>query len=129
MVVLAADSIGYFDENEALIRGSSAPISFWGGCAAGMSSVFIDSVGNVKGCGAIYDERFIEGNLRQRRLADIWNSGDAFGYNRRFTTALLTGRCKGCDVGDLCRGGCRSSNYFAAGRLYAGVFCCRKRSL
>lgn len=127
MVVVAADSIGYFDENEAEIRGRSSPLCYWGGCAAGISSVFIDSVGNVKGCGALYSDVFIEGNVRKTSLSDIWNSDDSFAYNRKFTTELLSGMCKGCDVGEVCKGGCRSSNYFSTDSLYSSAFCCRSR--
>jgi radical SAM protein with 4Fe4S-binding SPASM domain len=127
MVVIAADSIGYFDDNETYIRGSSSPICYWGGCAAGISSVFIDSVGNVKGCGALYSDIFIEGNVRRTSLADIWNSSSGFAYNRKFSTDLLSGKCKGCDVGDVCKGGCRSSNYFSTQSLYSNAFCRRYR--
>jgi radical SAM protein with 4Fe4S-binding SPASM domain len=126
MVVYAADSIGYYDENEAHIRGRRAPVCYWTGCQAGITSIFIDSVGNVKGCGALYDETFVEGNVRQTPLAEIWNAEDRFGYNRKFDTGLLTGRCKGCDVGDVCKGGCRASNYFATSSLYESAFCCRQ---
>ncbi len=125
MRVIAADSIGYFDENETYIRGASSPICFWGGCGAGTSGVFIDSIGNVKGCGALYADTFIEGNLRKTSLADIWNSSSTFLYNRNFTTDLLSGKCKECDVGDVCRGGCRSANYFTTQSLYSNIFCCR----
>jgi len=125
MVLIAADTIGYFDDNEADIRGSTSPICYWGGCAAGVSTVFIDSVGNVKGCGALYSNLFIEGNVRQTSLADIWNDPNRFTYNRQFATSLLSGRCAGCDVGHLCKGGCRSSNYFSTKSLYSNIFCCR----
>ncbi|MCK5131406.1 MAG: radical SAM protein [Candidatus Sabulitectum sp.] len=127
MVVIAADSIGYFDENETYIRGGSSPICCWGGCAAGITSAFIDSVGNVKGCGALYSDVFIEGNVRKTSLADIWNNKNGFAYNRKFTTDLLSGMCEGCDVGDVCKGGCRSSNYFSTKSLYSNAFCCRHR--
>ncbi len=127
MLVLAADSIGYFDDNEAYIRGFDSPLCCWDGCKAGIVSVFIDSVGNVKGCGALYSDDFVEGNVRDRSLTDIWNDPTSFSYNRRFTTDLLGGRCRTCDVADVCRGGCRSSNYFATGSLYTSAFCCRPR--
>lgn len=128
MQVIAADSIGYFDDNEAWIRGQASVISCWNGCQAGISSMFIDSTGNVKGCGALYSDDFIEGNVRTSSLADIWNREGAFHYNRNFSEALLSGNCKGCDVGDVCRGGCRSSNHFSSGSLYANTFCCRHLS-
>lgn len=33
----------------------------------------------------MYDKSFIEGNLRERSLYEIWNDKDAFSYNRKFT--------------------------------------------
>jgi len=125
IMVIAADSIGYFNDNEAYIRGNSSPICCWDGCRAGISSVFIDSVGNVKGCGALYSDEFIEGNVRQAPLRNIWNSSSSFSYNRRFTPDLLSGKCKRCDFGAACKGGCRSSNYFGSHSLYASTCCCR----
>lgn len=127
MVVIAADSIGYFDDNEVYIRGNSAPFCYWSGCAAGISSVFIDSIGNVKGCGALYADAFIEGNVRKRKLSDIWLDSEAFAYNRKFSTDMLTGKCSKCTVGHVCKGGCRSSNYFSTGRLHESAFCCREQ--
>jgi radical SAM protein with 4Fe4S-binding SPASM domain len=126
LVAIAADSVGYFDDNECYIRGRSAPIPCWAGCQAGLSTLFIDSVGNVKGCGALYSDVFIEGNLRNTPLADIWNSPSAFRYNREFTVDLLSGKCKGCEDGPVCKGGCRSSNYFRHRSLYSSVMCSRR---
>ena len=66
----AADNVGYFTEEEPGLRGADG--ACFQGCRAGISAIGIDSVGNIRGCESIYDERFIEGNLRQRRLRDIW---------------------------------------------------------
>lgn len=126
MLVIAADSIGYFDDNEAYIRGRSSAICTWDGCSAGISNLFIDSVGNVKGCGALYSDVFIEGNVRQESLEKIWTDKKSFPYNRKFSTDLLAGRCKGCKVGEICKGGCRSANYFSTGSLYKSVTCARQ---
>jgi radical SAM protein with 4Fe4S-binding SPASM domain len=125
MVVIASDNIGYYDDNESKIRGIRSPICCWEGCQAGISSLYIDSVGNVKGCGAMYADEFIEGNLRNRALADIWADAGAFLYNRRFDTELLGGDCSGCDVADVCKGGCRASNVFTSGSLYENSYCSR----
>jgi len=123
MLVVAADNIGYYDDNEAYIRGRDNPICYWSGCQAGITSLFIDSVGNVKGCGALYDKKFIEGNLKQNSLAEIWTNKKNFSYNRKFKTDLLSGNCKSCDVGSVCQGGCRASNYFMTNSLYENAFC------
>ncbi len=121
-----ADNIGYYTENEPVLRGR--PGECFTGCGAGITSIGIDSVGNVRGCESMYDERFIEGNLRQRSLADIWNDENTFAYNRRFKLSMLTGKCAGCPVGMLCAGGCRSYNYFTNdGKLYENVLCARQK--
>jgi radical SAM protein with 4Fe4S-binding SPASM domain len=124
MIVIAADSIGYYHhDSEGCIRGRRGPVCYWGGCQAGISSLFIDSAGNIKGCGALYDDAFIEGNVKEQRITEIWRDERNFLYNRAFDLKLLAGRCKGCDVGDICRGGCRASNYFTNGTLYENAFC------
>jgi radical SAM protein with 4Fe4S-binding SPASM domain len=121
-----ADNIGYYTPEEAFIRGRADGGPAFGGCSAGLTSLGIDSVGNVRGCESMYDERVIEGNLRERTLGDIWEDPDAFAYNRRFTASLLTGKCASCPYGEECAGGCRSYNYFAGGgRLYENPLCVR----
>lgn len=119
----AADNIGYYTEAEERLRGN-AGASFLG-CRAGLSSIGIDSVGNVRGCESMYDDFFIEGNLRERTLWDIWNDPEAFSYNRRFTTKALSGGCAQCRYGSRCAGGCRSYNYFSCGKLYESPCCAR----
>ena len=121
--ILAADNIGYFTPEEPAVRGRKG--ACFGGCSAGLSTLGIDSVGNVRGCESLYDERFIEGNLRQKRLRELWEDENAFSYNRRFTPELLTGKCALCALGEYCGGGCRSYNHFAGGRLYESPLCPR----
>ncbi len=121
-----ADNIGYFTESEPYLRGRTG--AYFDGCSAGLTSIGIDSVGNVRGCESMYDERFIEGNLRQRSLREIWEDEDSFAYNRKFKPSMLTGRCAGCEYGDICAGGCRSYNYFTSnGKLYENVLCAKTK--
>ena len=120
-----ADNIGYFTEGEGNLRGDRSGKAVFEGCAAGLSAIGIDSVGNVRGCESMYDERFNEGNLRERSLADIWNDENAFAYNRNFTSELLTGKCADCEHGRYCAGGCRSYNHFVHGKLYEAPRCAR----
>ena len=118
-----ADNIGYFTGEEGYIRGNPSGKAAFAGCRAGLSGIGIDSVGNVRGCEAMYDDYFIEGNLRERSLKEIWNDPDAFSYNRGFTQDLLTGKCKTCKYGKVCAGGCRSYNYFSTGKMYESPRC------
>jgi len=119
-----ADNIGYYSPEEGRIRG---PGGFrFEGCGAGLTSIGIDSVGNVRGCESMYDDSFIEGNLRERTLHDIWEDERSFAYNRGFRRSMLTGGCAECEYGGVCAGGCRSYNYFAnGGRLYESPLCRR----
>lgn len=120
-----ADNIGYFTPEEGRLRGNPCGRAIFQGCQAGISSIGIDSVGNVRGCESMYDESFIEGNLRYMTLKEIWESPNSFLYNRRFHPNLLTGACATCPHGPSCAGGCRSYNYFVHKHLYESPFCAR----
>ncbi|MBD3191091.1 MAG: radical SAM protein [Candidatus Heimdallarchaeota archaeon] len=123
LLVYAGDNIGYYDHNEAYIRSMPNRLSVWQGCQAGLSVIGIDSIGNVKGCESIYSDDFIEGNVREQSLIEIWNDEDNFAYNRKFHPDNLQGKCKGCEMGAICRGGCRGSNVFCTGNLFENYFC------
>lgn len=59
-----ADNIGYYTKEERGLRGNR--YTPFRGCRAGLSAIGIDSVGNVRGCESMYDDCFIEGNLREK---------------------------------------------------------------
>lgn len=114
--IVLADNLGYHVEWEGEV------FQPFQGCPAGLSMIGLDSMGNVRGCESLYDERFIEGNLREQSLRDIWDSPDSFAYNRQFTPELLTGKCRRCEHGRRCAGGCRSFNSFH-GPMYENRTC------
>lgn len=118
-----ADNIGYYSESEGYLRGNTNGKAFFTGCRAGLTAIGIDSAGNVRGCESMYDSTFIEGNLREKSLYEIWTAPDAFAYNRDFTLDLLSGKCNDCIHGRQCAGGCRSYNYFSHGKLYESPCC------
>ena len=120
-VIGAADNIGYFTPEERAIRGHKE----FAGCGAGLCSVGIDSKGNVSGCESMRDPSFIEGNLREKSLAEIWYSPDSFKYNRNFDESMLQGKCADCPEGPYCAGGRRSYNFFTSGSLYESRYCAR----
>ncbi len=120
-----ADNIGYFTPEEPMIRGKKGKV--FGGCRAGLSTVGIDSTGNVTGCESMKDSFFIEGKIRERSLADIWYSPDAFRYNRGFRKSMLAGKCAKCPEGPYCAGGCRSYNFFTSDSIYESKYCALRR--
>ena len=121
--LFTGDNIGYYDQHEPYIRGMPGNINYWSGCQAGLTVVGIDSIGNVKGCESLYDDYFIEGNLRQETLRDIWHKEGNFAYNRNFTPELLGGKCKTCDMGVFCRAGCRGACFFTKGHAFENACC------
>jgi radical SAM protein with 4Fe4S-binding SPASM domain len=124
--IFTGDNIGYYEKNERYIRGYPGQTGYWMGCQAGLCVVGIDSIGNVKGCESLYDDLFIEGNLRKESLAEIWNNENNFSYNRKFDLTLLEGKCKECNMGGLCRAGCRGACYFTNGRYFENAYCVYK---
>ncbi|HEY3361280.1 MAG TPA: radical SAM protein [Methanosarcina sp.] len=122
--IYAGDDIGYFDENELYLRNRPGVICAWSGCQAGLRAVGIDSVGNIKGCESLYSDEFIEGNLRAESLSEIWCKEGNFAYNRNFDVSMLTGSCKDCDKGAICRGGCRGACYFTTDSKFENPYCC-----
>ncbi len=118
-----ADNIGYGSPDDRFLRGNRFGGRSFSGCAAGLSVVGIDCTGNIRGCESLRHDRFIEGNLRDRSLIDIWNDPRSFSYNRNFTPDLLTGLCAACEKGPWYAGGCRSYDFFTTGKLYESSRC------
>ncbi|MEW6364539.1 MAG: radical SAM protein [Acidobacteriota bacterium] len=113
-----ADCIGYYGILEGDLRETP-----WNGCQAGLRCVGIQSNGNVKGCLSLIDDRFVEGNIRERSLLEIWDTPGAFAYNREADPGRLEGLCAGCEHGRKCHGGCRSSAHSHTGSLYSAPYC------
>ncbi len=98
--VSGADVFGYLGNIGMKVQG------LWWGCSAGMSGLGLGSDGTVRGCLSLQMDKYIEGNVRERSLKDIWNDKNSFSYNRRFDCSMLTGYCKDCVYASVCKGGC-----------------------
>ncbi len=98
--VNGSDVTGYMSDFAEAVSGK------WYGCQAGMKVLGIGSDGTVRGCLSQQLDKYIEGNLRERSLVDIWNDPNAFRYNRHFDCSMLTDYCKDCIYGPICKGGC-----------------------
>ena len=104
--VYLGDCIGYYSnvEHEVRKKNSSDEGAVWRGCPAGKHSLGILHNGDIVGCNSIRSQEFIEGNIREKRLQDIWESG--FTWNRQFSRSKLTGFCLDCQYATYCLGGC-----------------------
>ena len=114
--IRVGDSIGFCGPYDGLLRGESwdGKRQRWSGCQAGMQAIGIEADGGVKGCLSMQArlrgsdrDPFLEGNLRDERLADIWRRPGAFAYNRAHELSDLTGDCRRCQHAARCRGGAR----------------------
>lgn len=85
------------------------PNRFWHGCFAGKDVLGIRSNGDILGCLSLYDDRYIEGNIREKSLHEIRYNKDFCCWNHRLQKyKSLTGFCKECPYGLICLGGCAS---------------------
>lgn len=120
IIVYPADCLGYYTEKEELIRAialGSTSYSPWSGCNAGRRGFGILHNGDILGCTSIRDRSFIEGNVRERGLSEIWNDENSFKWMRGMTRNDLEGACLGCIYADICLGGCPNTRLTMNGSM------------
>lgn len=120
--VYPADCIGYYTEKEVQIRqlyGMSDQWSLWNGCNAGVRGFGILHNGDILGCTSIRDKQYIEGNVKEIPLTEIWNNPDGFKWRRTLTKDKLGGGCALCTYGSKCLGGCPNTRLTMNGDIYS----------
>jgi len=117
--IAGADDIGYFSKElpHCSINGYR-----WHGCKGGITNLGIQSDGGVKGCLSQPDS-FLEGNVRERSLYDIWHDPEAFAAARHFDVELLRGACRECVFGAQCKGGCPDIATSICGHPFENGYC------
>jgi radical SAM protein with 4Fe4S-binding SPASM domain len=110
--ICLADCMGYYSRKQIEIdkiylRSKNIPL--WDGCHAGIRSFGMLHNGDILGCTSIRDKKFIEGNIREKTLREIWESPDTFLWRRNFTKEMLDGNCKVCKYSKKCLGGCTNT--------------------
>jgi len=112
------ENIGYYGCQGMMLQDNNP----YFGCFAGTRGVGIESNGNIKGCLSMPEE-FVEGNIRDSSLTEIWRDPDKFAYNRKFTRESADGFCKTCKYLPLCRAGCATTAYGATGCRGDNPYC------
>jgi radical SAM protein with 4Fe4S-binding SPASM domain len=74
-------------------------------------------------CLSLPDE-FVEGNLRQTGLRELWESGQYFS-RLRHKEASLSDECAACACARECRAGCSAVAWSATGSLGHNTHCLR----
>ena len=118
IAVMGAHSIGYHSQ---VIRNTMvSPV--WKGCQAGITVLGIQSNGNIKGCLSLPDS-FIEANIRDIPISELWNNQHCFIQNRQFQLEDLNNQCKGCKYGKTCKGGCLTVSSCVTGKNHCDPYC------
>ncbi len=118
--VMLADCFGYYNLKEMeLSKKQYGGAYSWQGCTAGKYSFGILHNGDILGCTSIRDKQFIEGNVRNTPLKEIWEDQNNFSWNRNLKKENLGGFCQKCRFGDRCLGGCANSKLTLGGSVYA----------
>ncbi|MBO4291532.1 MAG: radical SAM protein [Lachnospiraceae bacterium] len=119
--IYPADCIGYYSKKDLETRRISYradSYALWDGCNAGVRGFGILHNGDILGCTSIRSKEFIEGNIRERRLREIWEDENAFSWRRQLTKEKLAGSCKTCIYGSKCLGGCPNTRLTMKGSIY-----------
>jgi len=115
MPVIGAHCYGYYSK---ILPGCK-----WDGCSAGTSAIGITSDGNIVGCLSMGNNRFIEDNVRNKSLKEIWENPNNFSYNRKFNKTKLGPNCKNCKYGIKCKGGCNAMSYSITNQFHNNPYC------
>ncbi|MGC9103490.1 MAG: SPASM domain-containing protein [Candidatus Methanodesulfokora sp.] len=86
-------------------------------CGAGVDRLSIDAEGNVYPCQTLHIRDFLVGNVRKRRLIEIWNENNVVLRQFRELSVLDMEHCKSCVWKFVCADGCRAESYLAYGRI------------
>jgi radical SAM protein with 4Fe4S-binding SPASM domain len=113
--IQAADCFGLAPQNS--LRSND-----WSCCTAGISSMAIDSHGNILPCLSMQGFPSCA-NIRDRTIAQIWRNADYFTFNRHFKRSDVHGLCAACKMLDSCRGGCNSLSFAYTQQLHNAPFC------
>lgn len=115
-----ADCIGYFTAKERVLREEVYKISTnWQGCTAGKNTIGILCNGDIIGCTSIRGKEYVEGNIRNTPLREIWESPTAFRWNRDLKKSDLKGFCHDCIYATKCLGGCTNTRYTYGGDIHS----------
>ena len=117
--IVLGDSVGYYNKKALEVFQKCMPeAGYWGGCTAGKNSIGILHNGDITGCTSMRDRQFIEGNIRERSLEDIWLSETSFAWNRNMKKTSLKGLCANCQY-SKCLGGCSNLRLCMNGSIYS----------
>jgi len=122
VIMLAGNNVGYFGPYEHVLR-SYCRSGYRRSCSAGLTTLGIESNGDIKGCPSLPTDAWVGGNVREHSLRDIWERSAPLRHTRDRTRAELWGYCAECYYGDECRAGCTWMSASIFGRPGNNPYC------
>lgn len=123
ILLMPGNNLGYFGPEEAVLRSQTPDTAdHWQGCQAGRLGLGIEADGAVKGCPSLQTAHYVGGNLKQRPLAELWETPEV-GFARRRTVEDLWGFCRTCPFAETCLGGCTFTAHAVLGRPGNNPYC------
>lgn len=117
-----ASNIGYFGPHESALRNVANEEIHFHGCNAGDTVLGIEADGTIKSCPGL-PSPYAGGNIRDRRLRDIWENAEPMAFNRRRTVDDLWGYCRTCYYAETCLAGCTWTAHALMGRAGNNPMC------
>jgi radical SAM protein with 4Fe4S-binding SPASM domain len=117
-----ASNIGYFGPHESALRNVMNDEIHFHGCNAGDTVLGIEADGTIKSCPGL-PSPYAGGNIRERRLRDIWENAEPMAFNRRRTIDDLWGYCRTCYYAETCMAGCTWTAHALMGRAGNNPMC------
>lgn len=118
-----SNNVGYFSPFETLLRWRGDEGAHWNGCVAGKWSIGIEADGKLKGCPSLPSYPYTGGNLKERRLVDIFENTHELTHLHARTREDLWGYCADCYYADDCLGGCTWTAHTLFGRSGNNPYC------
>ena len=110
-----ASNVGYYGPYESVIRNILDDEIHFHGCSAGDTVMGIEADGTIKSCPGL-PSPYAGGNIRQKRLREIWENADPLAFVRRRTIDDLWGFCRTCYYAETCMAGCTWTAHALMGR-------------
>lgn len=86
-------------------------------CGAGVIMLSVAANGDVYPCQNLHYNDLKAGNVRKKRLREIWENSSILEKFRKLSV-LDINECKDCELRFICAGGCRANSYNIHGNLY-----------
>jgi radical SAM protein with 4Fe4S-binding SPASM domain len=122
VTMLAGNNVGYFGPYEHVLR-SYCRSGYRRSCSAGLTTLGIESNGDIKGCPSLPTDAWVGGNVREHSLRDIWERSAPLRHTRDRTRAEMWGYCASCYYADECRAGCTWMSASLFGRPGNNPYC------